>query len=1179
MSLPVEVDDDISLGRNTRGGTEARIKLLLHLYIKMLLSDLVGEPEPQNVPSIWETFKDNVYRRPQSLAISCLHQTADLYGLESQRPSSDRPDCYSHKPWLRWTYRTLFEGILRLTGGISVRELQQGAPLFTFLGNGVESFLCQWAAHASGYCFVPLHPNSLANRAEVTHMVQTVLDYTGDTPHRNCRRRSISRADRFIIAAIPCLQDNYGTRRFRRLDLFRQAAPVADQELQVGSGTEKVIYFTSGSTALPKGCVWEYPRGTLCVQRLLQSSDNIHQNSRIFVPLPNNHVAAYVCVLPWIMQGGAVVFHDQGFDPEAMIRGLYLEQCTSTLIVPTMAHVLAATKAALDLCLPNLTVMLAGSPCTSLHIQECLQGLGAIAVSNCWGMTECIQTTTTFFSDAAQFTKGSDISVGQVPLGARVKICVPGKTLPVPINTPGEFHVSSKTIIPDYIGLKGECKDFYFDEDGVRWFKTGDQALVDPRGLIFIMGRHKEVIIRGGENISPIAIEMAIAEEPRLKRRSIHIFGAPDPIAGQIPVAVTAEKPDHDTFDLIRQTIQTRMGLIYVPSKLIELKDLGLQDWPKTLIGKLQRNKVAARVEKYVNAQNRENREDDHTSKVQNLSDKIKNIWATTLGVHTDHLPMDRPFKTFTDSVTLMRVRASISKKTGRAMSLAEMSHAKTIATYIDLLQGIPAHDSHKSASRAQQNNCVKAMKHNNNLASEQKSKINSTLASVGFEWRDVVDIMPVSDLYEIMSRREDFNGWAASLVLEVQNIAPARLEECLRPIFRVHPLLVSCCVRTAPEEAFHVVLQQTPFTLARIVRHSGSVKTIKELAAIPRTYSAPRGPSALPGPLTYAEIFKVESTGATGLVLTVNHMVMDASYVEMILDDLNTAIEGREPETHVSYKTWNDTYQRSRGSVEALAAVDWHVNQLRGLHLHRDAIWPDSQAGLGHQCSYQHTFHCSDLNLLRQTHSDIAPSTIFKVAHALEMAKRTRTSHVVFVNCEGERATMPFTPADRPRGIEHEATDVAGPTYSLVFNIVEIKPEDTIISFLYRHQACQHNLSKHATAPWHDILAALGPDAKHVERLAFASCFNWLPSMNQPARGVYANVKLLDTYFSSVGGLEVDCALGGLAQDKAVVYVSGTGINLRGMKEFTLGMESSLRFMSASENWEKPIKDIRGLF
>lgn len=837
----------------------------------MQFSDLRGEPEPDFILPVWEALKANVRERPNHLAISCLHQPANIYGLASQRLDS-RPE-YKSNPWLRWTYKTLFEGISRLMKGLETRGTEKGTPIFTFVGNCAESTLCLWASHGGNYCYVPLHPENLTNRTEITHMVNTARSYLPQArPVVVAGDAAVAQqidAQGLLSDALKIIVSGEAQDGWVPFSDLLENVEVKEEDLlpkAIEPGHEKMFYFTSGSTALPKGCVWEYPRSALSVQRFLQSSSHIHENSRVFVPLPNNHTAAYITILPFIYRGAATVF-DRAFDPETIVRGMYVESCTDVLAVPTMTHALSMARAALNIQLPDLTVALAGSPCSSVHVRECLEGLGAKRVENSWGMTECIQIKTGAFTDATPFLNGTDVSVGKVPLGARVRICESDDYSPVPFGVPGELHVSSRTIIPEYIGVEGNG-DFYFDNEGTRWFRTGDRAYADENGNIFIAGRYKEVIIRGGENISPVAIETAMAKDSRLDGVQIHVAGAPDAIAGRVPVVVVKGEHNPNTFDYVRATVLEQMGLKYVPSELLKLEDLGLEDWPRTPIGKLQRVKLSARVAEHIEKREEASAATETLSDTMSVPDKVKAIWASTIGVEPDCLPMEEPFQTFADSIVLMRVRARVAKETGRMMTLVEMQQAATITKQLEVLESKPVQAPGAAAKKPRTKPSVEAAVAR--LDSSQESSISGTLQGLGFSLQnDVEDIIPVSDINEVVSRREAFNGWAFSSVLVAKNMNSTAIEACIRRMLTDHPLLISCCARTAADKAFHVIMKQNELVLGKIIHQSGTLKTKQDLLDVPRAYPAPRGPTALPGPMLYVEIFDIEETSSAGIVLT----------------------------------------------------------------------------------------------------------------------------------------------------------------------------------------------------------------------------------------------------------------------------------------------------------------------
>ncbi len=121
--------------------------------------------------------------------------------------------------------------------------------------------------------------------------------------------------------------------------------------------------------------------------------------------------------------------------------------------------------------------------------------------------------------------------------GEAVKICAPGETTPVTPNTVREIHFHGALNPGEYIGKKRD--NCYTDAEGRKRFKTGDQARLDERGRIFVIGRYKDIVIRGEKHPACTAMEANLAKKPNLIRYSVQIVAAPDLIAGEVPVAVT----------------------------------------------------------------------------------------------------------------------------------------------------------------------------------------------------------------------------------------------------------------------------------------------------------------------------------------------------------------------------------------------------------------------------------------------------------------------------------------------------------------------------------------------------------------------------------------------------------------------------------------------------------------
>lgn len=250
---------------------------------------------------------------------------------------------------------------------------------------------------------------------------------------------------------------------------------------------------------------------------------------------------------------------------------LFREQCTHATVVPTMLHALIGIKAAQGQKLNHLKhVIFGGSLLTPAVLKSCVEELGANAVENAYGMTEGTIISTGRQTNPMAMVKGDDVSVGSVLTGTGIKCCLPDEITPVSRGTPGEIHFHSKSLgYANYIGM--ESDDFYNDAQGRRWFKTGDQGFIDHDGRIFLVGRYKDMIIRGGENISPAAIEFAIGLMPQMKDVLVQVVAAPDDIAGEVPVAVIQGEVTPELAQGIQDAVIKAMGTSYVPDEVISL--------------------------------------------------------------------------------------------------------------------------------------------------------------------------------------------------------------------------------------------------------------------------------------------------------------------------------------------------------------------------------------------------------------------------------------------------------------------------------------------------------------------------------------------------------------------------------------------------------------------------------
>lgn len=865
-----------------------------------LLSEVQGHPLPDDVPSLWQTFTSTASRYPHNVAISCLHQPAELYQVESE-PLDDL--VYRERPWLRWSYQNLLSAIRRLQSGLKVRGFEKGAPLFSFFNAGVEFPLCLWTSWATGCCFAPINPKNLTNSSEVDYMMETVLKVAsasrpfiiaGDVViAKKIERLPMAKKATKIVAAGVAIDGWESPDGLMKTTCGAQEPSVEDEApLALQPNTDNIVFFTSGTTALPKGellysyttscrncstkittgCNWKYPAGALYLEQRLRRTKHITRRSIVCVPIPNNHGASWYWFMPTLCQGGTVVYPSPLFDPSSLVRAMYLEKCTDAIIVPTMVQALANARSALGLTLSELScISMAGSPCTPAHMHEAMSELGARSIENAWGMTENVLIPSGPCYDPKVLIEENHVSIGTVPDGLRLKICPPGEYEPVHRGMPGELHFSSQILTHEYIGV--ESSDFY-DMDGVRWFKTGDQGRIEHSGLIFVVGRYKDMIVRGAENMAPAAIEATIATEERLRALDIQIVGAPDPVADEIPVVISKGTLEPQTFELLKEVVAKRMGPQYVPVEVFTLKELGLRDWPRTIIGKLQKNQVAALVEKLI--KHRDSPAIPH--KDVELSTVIRNIWARSIGTDIGILSIDRPISDFADSITVMRVRDRISKETGRVVSLASLSEAGTMRKQFELLlnaesqdhpSGFPEVDSRAThtipdAEPFKDEDIV----HVDELSKANMEAIIAAIRAHGLHWNDVIGVTPAYDFLELSSRHNMIDTMSPQWALICHpDFSITQVEAAVRMCVPEHPMFSSLYVRRTEHLALHVFLRHDGKFLQEMIGRRGKVSCADDVISALRETAQPN-PTGLPGPLAHFSIFQVEDTCSVGVLM-----------------------------------------------------------------------------------------------------------------------------------------------------------------------------------------------------------------------------------------------------------------------------------------------------------------------
>lgn len=665
-----------------------------------------------------------------------------------------------------------------------------------------------------------------------------------------------------------------------------------------------------------------------------------------------------------------------------------------------------------------------------------------------------------------------------------------------------------------------------------------------------------------------------------------------------------------DIRELIRTTVATNMGTMYVPAEVISLSQLAMPDYPRTMSGKIQKVKLAEIVRKYLEDVESAEKNANSNKSDESLAEAVKEIWARATGQDISSISLNAPVSTFADSILIIRVRGKIRLKTGKMLSMAEMNSAGTIAGQIELLKTkssaegpsptVIAGNKRKRAEPPSMEDLVHVAK-DRSLFAATRETVSRTLAPHGLDWDDVEAVFPCHDHLNVFQRVLDPLGintgllahQASKLVRHRTVYFPAcdshanihkQLREALEKTLTNNRLLGSFIVRTPGEsqnENLHVVIRPGRKLFDLIFEDGGSVKTRNDLREQIPIYPN-KTKCQRPGLLAKVKLFSIEETGTGGAILATHHNIVDAFMVQLVCDDLEKCLASVDQplRQHVDFKLWSDSYHSLRTSPEAMASVQWHVSRLRSLASLQNAIWPGMppQEVTSGGAMVRRMFDAPDIRRLREEHG-LMPATILKTAQALLNVHRTGATHAVFSNFEACRSRFPFLPKSMEALGHFDAADVSGPTFTSVINMLEVRYGESALGLLGRVQEDQEELTRHATAPAQLVMDSLGPKGHLMEKAVRSQWFNWSPGVGASIGDPYENIEVFNhnpTESSARGmGLGVRAGLGGPDGVTYVVIVRTAILDEDGAGHIAQDLERLTLWLVNPDNWDKPVEEI----
>jgi fatty-acyl-CoA synthase len=522
----------------------------------------------------------------------------------------DRPALIVRQQGIRWSYRELGEKVDAFAAGLIALGLEPGERIGIWSPNNAEWVVTQFATAKAGLIMVNINPayrlaeleyalNKVGCRALITATAFKTSDYVGMINTLAPELRS-AQPGRLNAAKLPELEmviqigdaPAPGTIAFESIcgmaaNAHRARLAELAPRLQFDDAIN--IQFTSGTTGLPKGATLTH-HNILNNGYFLGEAMGYTEQDKVCIPVPLYHCFGMVIGnLACITHGSAMVYPGEGFDPLATLQTVAEERCTSLYGVPTMfiAQLEHPEFGKFDLTTLR-TGMMAGAPCPIEVMRRCIRDMHLTEMTIGYGMTETSPVSTQTARDDPLERRVS--TVGRVHQHVEVKI-VDAEGRVVPHGTPGEFCTRGYSVM---LGYWDDVERTAQAIDAAAWMHTGDLATMDAEGYCNIVGRIKDMVIRGGENVYPREIEEFLYRHPKIQ--DVQVFGIPDERYGEELCAwVKLRAGEALTADEVREFCREQIAHYKVP-RHIRFVD----EFPMTVTGKMQkfimRDRMAAEL-------------------------------------------------------------------------------------------------------------------------------------------------------------------------------------------------------------------------------------------------------------------------------------------------------------------------------------------------------------------------------------------------------------------------------------------------------------------------------------------------------------------------------------------------------------------------------------------------------
>ncbi len=515
-------------------------------------------------PLLGETIGDNVHR------------------MAAQYPASEA--VVDVPTGRRWTYEQLDADTDSLASGLLTLGIAKGDRVGIWAPNCAEWVLLQYATAKIGGILVNINP------AYRSHELAYVLRQSGIrllVSAESFRTSDYRAMVEEVRGDLPDLEQviYLGTVDWDGLlvaGIAASAEALAARAAALAFDDAINIQYTSGTTGFPKGATLSH-HNILNNAFFIAEGCRYTERDRVCIPVPFYHCFGMVLGnLACTTHGACIVIPAPGFDPAATLTAVQAEKCTSLYGVPTMFIAELALPDFADYDLSSLrTGIMAGSPCPVEVMKRVLSEMHMAEVEICYGMTETSPVSTQTGTDDDMERRVS--TVGRVHPHVEIKVIDPETGQVLPRGSHGELCTRGYSVMLGYWNEPDKTAEAI---DPGRWMHTGDLAVMDEAGYLNIVGRIKDMVIRGGENIYPREVEEFLYTHPDIE--DVQVIGVPDARYGEELCAWVKVRPGSTlSAEQVREFCTGKIAHYKIP-RYIRVTD----EFPMTATGKVQKFKM-----------------------------------------------------------------------------------------------------------------------------------------------------------------------------------------------------------------------------------------------------------------------------------------------------------------------------------------------------------------------------------------------------------------------------------------------------------------------------------------------------------------------------------------------------------------------------------------------------------